>query len=437
MSLSTLWAALTAETIPAARTESLPTGAPGSSATLSMPGAAPAPAQPAVAWRRVLVIAVGMWLVTRVIFAIFTYFAVLTVGKHGGLPANTLLDSWDQWDTVWYVRIAQSGYATPATTAFFPLYPMLTGAVAILLGGAHQLFAALLVSNLAALGVFFGVGLLAASVDGTEESVRHTIRVAAAFPFAFFLTAAYSESMFIALAVFALVFARQGRWYGAALCAFLAGLTRSAAVVLILPLLWEYGSQHQWWRRETWAEPGAWRRALSIPTIRELAALLGAVPLAIGLYLGFLWRRFGDPLIFLKVEDAVWHRQSWPLWRTVPTAIAYPFTQPPFSFEQASAFIDLGVVLGCVLLIVAMVRRLPFSLTLYTIGVVYFAVATPAAWYNYIVSARRYVLPAAPIYLLLGRWSARRPWLDFLLISGGFLLQGIFAYAFLHGDWAG
>ncbi|HLJ80438.1 MAG TPA: hypothetical protein VKT52_03055, partial [Ktedonobacterales bacterium] len=176
MSLSTLWAALTAETAPATRTGSLPTGAPGTvgtSGTVGASGATPAPAQPAVAWRSVLVIALGMWLVTRVIFAVFTYFAVLTVGKHGGVPANTLLDSWNQWDTVWYVRIAQTGYATPPTSAFFPLYPTLTGAVAFLLGGAHQLFAALLVSNLAALGVFFGLGLLAASVDGTEESVRH------------------------------------------------------------------------------------------------------------------------------------------------------------------------------------------------------------------------------------------------------------------------
>lgn len=425
MSLSTLWTALTAETAPVARMGRLQAGEPDTTS------------HPAVAWRKVLVISLSMWLVTRLLFAVFTYFAVLTVGKHGGVPASTLLNSWDQWDTVWYVRIAQQGYVTPSTTAFFPLYPLLIGAVAFLLGGAHQLFAALLVSNLAALGAFFGLGLLAAGEGGTEESVRHTIRVTAAFPFAFFLTAAYSESLFIAVAVFALVCARRGRWYGAALCAFLAGLTRSAGVVLIAPLLWEYGSQHGWWHRETWSSRGAWRWMLTLQTIREVAMLIAAVPLAFGLYLVFLWRRFGDPFIFLKVEDAIWHRQSWPLWRTIPTAVVYPFTQPPFSFEQASAFIDLGVLLACLLLIVAMVRRLPFSLTLYTICVVYFAVATPAAWFNYIVSARRYVLPAAPIYLLLGRWSARRPWLDFLLVSGGFLLQGIFAYAFLHGDWAG
>jgi len=50
------------------------------------------------------------------------------------------------------------------------------------------------------------------------------------------------------------------------------------------------------------------------------------------------------------------------------------------------------------------------------------------------ISAGRYLLAAAPLFLLLGQWS-RRPWLDTLLVSAGFLVQGALAVQFLSGYW--
>jgi hypothetical protein len=54
---------------------------------------------------------------------------------------------------------------------------------------------------------------------------------------------------------------------------------------------------------------------------------------------------------------------------------------------------------------------------------------------DYLMSAGRFLLVAAPAFLLLGRWSARRPWLDLLLVSGGFLLQAVLLTFFLSGGW--
>jgi hypothetical protein len=45
----------------------------------------------------------------------------------------------------------------------------------------------------------------------------------------------------------------------------------------------------------------------------------------------------------------------------------------------------------------------------------------------------RYLLPGVPIYLLLGLWVSRRPWLDQLIIGGGMALQAMLVVFFLNG----
>ena len=44
------------------------------------------------------------------------------------------VDVWARWDSDWYLRIAEGGYAWPSSTpAFFPLYPLLVGGVGVLI----------------------------------------------------------------------------------------------------------------------------------------------------------------------------------------------------------------------------------------------------------------------------------------------------------------
>ena len=52
-----------------------------------------------------------------------------------------------------------------------------------------------------------------------------------------------------------------------------------------------------------------------------------------------------------------------------------------------------------------------------------------------LAAAGRYLLPAMPLFLLLGRWVRRWPTLDTLLIGGGFALQAIFTAYFLTGGY--
>ena len=406
-------------------------------------------------WRVVAVQAAGMWAATRIVLVVFTYFAVLfSFSAHGsqthlvaGPPYATfsldaLLRSWYRWDALRYAHIAAHGYDDVSNTAFFPLFPMLVGLFTFALGNAHPLFAGLLVANLSALAAFVAVGLLAAGEDGAEAAGR-TIRVMAAYPLAFFMTTAYADGLFLALATFSLFFARRGMWYWSALCAFLAALTRPTGFVLVLPLLWEYGRQRGWWRREQWRR-GRWRESLDdlfqTRTLAQVALLAAAVPLGVGLYAAYLWTRFGHPLIFLYAQGWFWHRVNVPLWQSLPRAVAYFLATPAGTYDQARLLVDLAPLAIFALLTLATIRRIPFAFTLYMLGVLYLAVAAPMLDLkvgdpDIFVSSGRFLMVSSPIFLALGRWTTHRPWLDLLLVSGGFFLQAVFAAFFLTGGW--
>ena len=413
------------------------------------PATAPAtaPAAAAIPWRAVVAQALGMWLATRVAFALFTYFAVTyfaelfsPVGQYAAFSPRALLHAWQQWDASWYLNIAQHGYWEIQATGFFPLYPMLIRVATFVLGDTHSLTAALLVANLGTLGAFVALGLLAAGEDGSETSAWRAIRVAAAYPLAFFLAAPYTEGLFLAFAAGSLFCARRGAWLWAALWAFLAGLTRPTSIVLILPLLWEFGRQHDWWRMASseWWRQGHWRaplRLLEASAVTEAAAVMGAVPLAIGLFALYCWQRFGDPLIFLRAQRIYWSHMLMPPWQGLSLALGHYFAAPAWTYLQSWLLVDLAPLAIFALLTLATIRRIPFAFTLYMLGLLYMATATPLIGYSDTFrSVGRYLLASAPIFLLLGRWTERRPWLDLLIVSGGFLLQAVFTLHWLLGQ---
>ncbi|MGH2516544.1 MAG: mannosyltransferase family protein, partial [Ktedonobacterales bacterium] len=213
-------------------------------------------------WRRITLQAAGLWLVTRLTLVLFTCFAA-TMAPYRAQANRLSFDPhdlallWERWDAQWYLGVAQHGYTSAQSAAFFPLYPLLIRVVETIIG-PHWLAAALLASNLGALGAFVGLGLLAARESGTGRAAPETIRVFAAYPLAFFLAAPYTEGVFLALAVFGLLAMRQGRWRWATLCAALAMLTRPTGIILLPPLLFEYGRQRGWWHLARWRR-SLWR----------------------------------------------------------------------------------------------------------------------------------------------------------------------------------
>lgn len=389
--------------------------------------------QLSVIWR-----ATRMWIASRLALLVASIAGTVFFENgfdgsqwRASVPVHSLLADWGRWDTGWYIGIADNGYVNPNQTAFFPLFPLLTRLVGNILGGQHLLVAGLVVANISSLVAFIAIGMLAAN-ELDQESSTVAVKQLAAYPLAFFLAAAYTEGLFLALATLCLLACRRGHWFTAAGCALLAGLTRPTSLVLVPALAWEFVRQHQTTLRQWRSQPATEFARKLLPA----ALAVVAAPLGLILYFGFLWHVFGDPTIFLRVERSGWGHETMPPWVTLLRSAHSIFRAARFSFAQVRILIDLVPVIAAGILALLTVRRIPLAFTFYLAGTFLLSVASPIPGnFDLLVSSGRYLLACAPALIFLAPWVKRHPSVDMFLMAGGFMLQGILIVFFLLGGW--
>jgi hypothetical protein len=201
---------------------------------------------------------------------------------------GAVTDVWARWDSVWFLGIAEHGYARAGSAAFYPLYPGAVGLVGRVLFG-HYVLAGIIVSLAAAFGAFlllYRIGEARLGADGARRAVLYL----AVFPFALFLQAVYSESLYLLLTLAAFVLAERGRFVGAGVVTGLALLTRPTALAL-LPALGLLAWAHR-------------------DRLRAFAGLALA-PVVFAAYPLYLWRANGDPWQFLEAQRR-WSRHLSP-----------------------------------------------------------------------------------------------------------------------------
>src|SRR6202011_17894 len=104
--------------------------------------------------------------------------------------------------------------------------------------GDH-LLAGLVISNLAFLAALAYIYALSKMEFGDESTAFHAIFYIAIFPTAIFFSAVYTESLFLALTVASVYYARRGNYITSGIVGALAALTRVEGVLLVLPLMYE------------------------------------------------------------------------------------------------------------------------------------------------------------------------------------------------------
>jgi hypothetical protein len=331
------------------------------------------------------------------------------------VPLGTL-NIWAHWDGAWYAQIVSDGYAghAPASTAFFPLYPLLVRSFAELFGGplslgATSLWGVLVSLAFLPLALFF---VYRVAEDGWGEGAARTTTLALAFfPTAFFLNSAYTESLFLALSAGSLwAYRVRGDLLLACVLAGFAAATRNVGVFLLAPLAYEWfrGVRESGWDRSRVAE----------------GANLALVPAGLLAYMAYLWMRFGDPLLFYNAQE-IWDRRPVdPLTLTVDVFVeAYASLQTAFGpgtpadsalagivgrLHDANDAYSLLFLLVTLALFVAGLRVLPLSLSLYALLLIISAVsfgkpATPLMGFS------RYVLVAFPLFITLAVLLEGRP----------------------------
>ncbi|HEY2570233.1 MAG TPA: hypothetical protein VGI27_02105, partial [Solirubrobacteraceae bacterium] len=220
-----------------------------------------------------------------------------------------------RWDASWYLVIAHYGYRpdlgsfTAPRDAFFPLYPLgmrslgwvgvplvLGGVLISLLAFAFALYGIhrLTTLELARAVRVGGKSLLGARRDGAAgdgdgvmgaDVARLAVMVTAFAPMAFYFSAVYSEALYLALSVGLFYAARNGRFAVVGVLGALAGATRSAGLVLLLPalILYLYGPRED----RPPDLPGA-RGLAPRYRLRKDLLWLALVPLGLALYMTYL-----------------------------------------------------------------------------------------------------------------------------------------------------
>jgi hypothetical protein len=325
------------------------------------------------------------------------------------------LSYWAHWDGAWYSQIATEGYGerAPASTAFFPLYPMLVR-LGTAIGGGPALWG-VLISLLSTLLALFFVYRIAERLYDVPAARAATLSLAF-FPTAFFLNAVYTEALFLALTTGTLWAALVRRdLLLAGLLGSLAAATRNLGVLLLLPLFFEW-LRH---RREF-----GWRGLLELALVP--AGLLG--------YAAFLWGRFGDPLVFAAQQSAYWGRElTSPVataagaWRAAGDGVGY-LLDPGTLFLSTSAgpTLEASNVLNLAFLVLFLVLMgvgfalLPPGLSIFTFVIVMLPILTPSPSFP-LMSLPRFLIGTFPIFLVLGYLLSRsRPALViWLILSSG------------------
>jgi hypothetical protein len=322
-----------------------------------------------------------------------------------------LLNPWAHWDGVWFLRIATNGYSDPHSPAFFPLYPVAVRGVGWLLGGGFELGGIVL-----SLVLFAGCCALLFALVNADLGPRVallSVAYLALFPTSFFFLAVYSEGLFLLLTLACFFLARNGRWWLAGLAGFLAALTRSAGVLLVVPMLAYYFEQRDW--------------RLARTDVRIVAVLL--IPAGLATWMAYLWHRTGDPLAFSHVQRD-WGRAfaAAPLvsWQGVLEAArgARELLWPPSQSAHpvlSAYFPPTANVLGLPFLVFALgtlaagIRRLPVAYTGYAVVSLLFYLSFPIRVAP-LLSLPRFLVVVFPLFVALAAATERRRRLQAVII---------------------
>jgi hypothetical protein len=349
-----------------------------------------------------------------------------------------------RWDASWYLVIAHYGYRpdlgafTSSRDAFFPLYPL--GLRSLAAVGLPLVLGGVLLSTASLALSLYGIHRLttlelggsgsvawrrfAARAGGSSprEVARLAVLATAFAPMAFFLSAVYSESLYLALSVGLFYAARRGRFAIVGVLAALAGATRSAGLVLIVPalILYLYGPRAD--RPPDFAR--ARRLAVRYRPRRDLL-WFALAPAGLALYMLYMGAAGGDALAPFQAQG-VWGRHfagpyvaAWDGLRAavagVHQLVSMQQSHAYFAVGGESAFIasEHNLVLAAFLLAagvatVGVLRTLPFAYGAYLIAALALPLSYPVTAQP-LMSLPRFLVVLFPFSMWLAAWLSAHP----------------------------
>ena len=254
-------------------------------------------------WAEIVVVAPAWFAARLLVIGSWVLAATVVQGLELSPRPNAFDDGLLAWDAAWYRDIVRVGYDGLAAEGlrFFPLFPFLASlieAVTPLRAGASLL----LVSNSAALGLSVALRRLVLHETGDDDLARRAVWLMNLLPPAFVLVWGYSESLMLLLAVACFSALRRERWRSAAMFGALAALARPLGLFLVVPAAIEVLAVVRSNGDGSIRRLPAALSATGASTLTAMGAAVAGPVLGTGAFLGWVWIRYGDPLLPVSTQ---------------------------------------------------------------------------------------------------------------------------------------
>lgn len=361
------------------------------------------------------------WVSAIGVFIAIRLVGLLVLARFAQLRDTTVGNALSAWDGKWMLAIAEHGYGDVPYTltdarglhtadtayAFFPGYPYLVGWIAKL--PFVTPFGAAISLNVV-LGCLTAVGAARLGADcvrtmgnrspltrgasvNPERVGLYLVAILAATPMSVVLNMAYTETLFCALTVWALVGVLERNWLLAGIAACLAGTVRPTAVVMIgvvmvaaaLTLLRDRDAR-------------SWRSRRGSGVYPWLAIVIS--PLGYLGYLAAVWAHTGSPTGWFRIQTEGWDT------RIDGGVVTFNFVNDALvnSGEVASVATAWIIITTLVMVVVAFWARLPWPVLVYGTLIVASIVLSSGL----MISRPRLLLPAFVLLLPLAIALARQ-----------------------------
>lgn len=326
------------------------------------------------------------------------------------------LDQWARWDSEWYVLIAEKGYNSydefktfahgnymPQETAkFFPAYPF---AINLLNRALHNsVLSGVILSNAFTILFLYYLTLLAGKLFDQNTAFQAGL-LCLLFPTSFFLSAVYSEALFLAAVAAAFYYIEEKKLLPAALACAILVVARPQGLLAALPLLW--------------------LAAVTMADNRRKAILCLAVAFAVPLlgYFFYIQQTFGS-FRWITETSRYWRGEMrYPFY-----ALVRFFSNPIAIHGQHNSMIDFSFVVLNLLALIFSIRKLKAPYVFYSLIMIVFPLCSS------LFSFSRLCLVNIPMFLFLG--SLGEKWQLTLRLVFAMLLA-FFMAAFANWYWVG
>lgn len=305
---------------------------------------------------------------------------------------NTVLNAWAQYDGAGYLDLAEHGYNPSfngtGNYSVYPLYPLMIFLLS-LLPLISPALAAFIISNIFSVIVVILFYALVKIELGDKRSYKAVVMMLL-FPTAYFLTAMYAESIFLALVLGMFLAAKREQWLVVGVLGFLASLARIQGVLMFIPMLYMYLKSQR--------------------PIKPNIAFLMLIPIGLVAMFGYQFAVTGDPLMQFHYGFGIYDKALGLPWEPIINAVTLMFNGALDSFLYNGANLVMFIALAALLFV--SYKRLKPEYTIYLALSILFILVS-----SNLRGIGRYALSMFPIFMIFSLWYEESKWKKYALIA--------------------